>query len=69
MQNYKYQAFISYSHENERAAARLQKALEAFAVPKHLKQKFPNGHYTQAVRGGADAVAKLDDAYRLGGSA
>ena len=35
--NYKYQAFISYAHEDETVAARLQTALEKFPVPKPLR--------------------------------
>ena len=35
----------------------------------HANAQVTLGHYTQAVRGGQDAVAKLDDAYRFGGSA
>jgi len=31
----------------------------------HANAQVTLGHYTQAVRGGQDAVAKLDDAYRL----
>jgi hypothetical protein len=34
--NYKYRAFISYSHTDERWAAWLHKALETYRVPKHL---------------------------------
>ena len=33
---YKYKAFISYSHEDEKWAAWLHKALETYRVPKHL---------------------------------
>lgn len=34
--NYKYRAFISYSHSDERSAAWLHKALETYRVPRHL---------------------------------
>ena len=34
--NYKYRAFISYSHADEKWAAWLHKALETYRVPKHL---------------------------------
>ncbi|GHB04722.1 site-specific integrase [Algimonas arctica] len=34
----------------------------------HANAQVTLGHYTQAVRGGADAVAKLDAAYRIGGA-
>ena len=40
---FKYQAFLSYAHADEAIASRLHKALEAFAVPKSLSAKFPNG--------------------------
>ena len=33
---FKYQAFISYSHRDERWAARLHKAIEAYRIPKSL---------------------------------
>ena len=33
---YKYRAFISYSHKDEKWASWLHKALETFTVPKHL---------------------------------
>lgn len=36
MSTYKYKAFISYSHVDERWAAWLHKALETYRVPKHL---------------------------------
>ena len=34
--NYKYRAFISYSHKDEKWAAWLHKALETFKIPKYL---------------------------------
>ena len=34
--NYKYKAFISYSHSDEKWAAWLHKALETYRVPKHI---------------------------------
>jgi tetratricopeptide (TPR) repeat protein len=34
--NYKYRAFISYSHSDEKWAAWLHKALETYRVPKHI---------------------------------
>ncbi len=44
MQNYKYRAFISYSHKDVKWADRLHKALEAYRVPKYLVgQKTPRG--------------------------
>ena len=33
---YKYRAFISYSHKDEKWASWLHKALETYKVPKHL---------------------------------
>ena len=33
---YKYQAFISYSHKDEKWASWLHKALETFKIPKYL---------------------------------
>ena len=37
--NYKYKAFISYSHSDEKWAAWLHKALETYRIPKHLVGK------------------------------
>ena len=34
--NYKYRAFISYSHSDEKWAAWLHKALETYRVPRHI---------------------------------
>ena len=34
--DYKYRAFISYSHKDEKWAAWLHKALETFRVPKYI---------------------------------
>ena len=34
--DYKYSAFISYSHKDEKWASWLHKALETFKVPKYL---------------------------------
>jgi len=36
MQNYKYRAFVSYSHKDEKWADRLHKALETYRVPQYL---------------------------------
>ncbi len=37
--DYKYRAFISYSHKDEKWAAWLHRALETYKVPKHLVGK------------------------------
>ena len=39
----KYHAFISYAHEDEKVATRLQKALETFSISPRLAQSFPRG--------------------------
>ncbi|NNC77299.1 MAG: toll/interleukin-1 receptor domain-containing protein, partial [Woeseiaceae bacterium] len=36
IEDYKYKAFISYSHKDEKWASWLHKALETYSVPKHL---------------------------------
>ena len=35
-ENYKYRAFISYSHSDEKWAAWLHKSLETYKLPKHI---------------------------------
>ena len=35
-EDFKYKAFISYSHKDEKWASWLHKALETYKVPKHL---------------------------------
>ena len=40
--DYKYRAFISYSHADEKFATWLHKRLETFKIPKELYKKYPN---------------------------
>jgi len=40
-ESYRYQAFISYAHADEASARWLQKKLEAYRVPKRLRQEHP----------------------------
>jgi len=41
MNNYKYKAFISYSHHDEKYGDWLHKALETYKIPKELIGKYP----------------------------
>lgn len=39
LNQYKYKAFISYSHKNESFAKWLHKALETYRIPNYLRKK------------------------------
>jgi hypothetical protein len=38
MSNFKYKAFVSYSHANERLAAQLHRSLESYRIPKRVSE-------------------------------
>ena len=40
--NYKYKAFICYSHKNKKFAEWLHKSIENYKIPKSLREKYPN---------------------------
>ena len=40
MLEFKYKAFISYSHENSREASRLLRRLESYRIPRHFTHKY-----------------------------
>ena len=41
-QDYKYRAFISYSHKDKKFAKWLHKKIENYKIPKSLREKYPN---------------------------
>ena len=40
MEVYKYRAFISYSHQNEKFGKWLHKSLEKYKIPKELRKEY-----------------------------